>query len=285
MNPLIRSAKLSKQPLVLGRARRPGDHVPDFEDAAKPDTDAALLPEPQNERPTARLSVASADHAADHAIDLHPSFYAVGISPPGEPIAPGGEAVSFDEELQRRREKDEEELAQLRQAAVEQGHAEGAEAARRQVQAEHAAELESLRSLIQSARTAMEQQLDGLADIGAEIVFEAVAKIIGASYADRQGVIAVVREVIRHAKDRSRLVIRVNPGDHPILAACADDIGAGMNSGQIEIVADDRVVLGGCLLETPAGSLDGRLEIQMQLLRDALLGAKARRNEAAAGGS
>jgi flagellar biosynthesis/type III secretory pathway protein FliH len=40
------------------------------------------------------------------------------------------------------------------------------------------------------------------------------------------------------------------------------------------LLSDDRVLLGGCLIETSGGTLDGRLETQMQQLRDTLLAAR-----------
>src|SRR4030065_1438315 len=122
MNPLIRSAKLAKQSVILGRARRPGDSATDFEDAVKPDMDAALSTGPQHERQTPDFSAAPENRAAEHAIDLHSSFYAVGITPPGELIAPVSETVSFDEEQRRQRA---EELAQLRKGAGGKGRRRG----------------------------------------------------------------------------------------------------------------------------------------------------------------
>jgi flagellar assembly protein FliH len=44
----------------------------------------------------------------------------------------------------------------------------------------------------------------------------------------------------------------------------------------VEIAADDRVELGGCLLETPSGTLDSRLEVQLANLRRTLLEARSR---------
>jgi flagellar assembly protein FliH len=128
-------------------------------------------------------------------------------------------------------------------------------------------------------RIAFERDLDGLAEIGAEIAFEAVTRIIGRSYLDHEGITAVVREVIGHAKDRSRLVIRVSPADYHELIETRESLTENGNSRSIEILADDRVELGGCLLETPAGNLDGRLEVQLQQLRDTLLNARLRRSE------
>lgn len=172
-----------------------------------------------------------------------------------------------------------EELDQLRAAASEQGYAEGLQAGRENAAQEVAERLTQLANLVVSLRAGLEHDLDGLIDIGGEVVFEAVTRIIGRSYLDREGVMAVVREVISHAKDRSRLVIRVNPADYIEIDTARDNLTEGWNNQQVEILADDRVELGGCLLETPAGNLDGRLEVQLQQLRDTLLNARLRRSE------
>ena len=55
-------------------------------------------------------------------------------------------------------------------------------------------------------------------------------------------------------------------------------IGEGLlpkngDTARLELVADERVELGGCLIETDGGTLDGRLETQLKRLRDTLLDA------------
>jgi flagellar biosynthesis/type III secretory pathway protein FliH len=57
-------------------------------------------------------------------------------------------------------------------------------------------------------------------------------------------------------------VLRVSPRDHPVLQA---QFGA-----ELDVVADERVAAGGCLIETTGGTLDARLEIQLRRLLDTL---------------
>ena len=96
-----------------------------------------------------------------------------------------------------------------------------------------------------------------------EIAFEAIGKILGESLARRDGVQAVVREVIRGVREREHLVVRVSPRDHELLAREGFKPKNG-DAQAIELLADDRVELGGCLIETAGGTLDGRLETQLQ---------------------
>ena len=266
MSTLIRDAKFGKQPLVLERVR------------------SAVLANPNNVIGNAIINsinplAARPDHLPSEArhnphVEIDESGVITVYTAPktiATPVVPMPVPTYEDHERTLG-----EKLERMKQEASERGYAEGLQAVQDKVQAEYAAEIEGLRALILSARSAMDQQLDGIMDAAAEIVFEAVAKIIGHVCAEQEGIVAVVREVVHHAKERSRLVIRVNPGDLEVVRACAADIASGTSAGNVDIVPDDRVVLGGCLLETPAGTLDGRLEIQLQQLRDTLIHARLR---------
>ena len=167
------------------------------------------------------------------------------------------------------------ELASARDEAVKEGFAQGNAEGLETGERAYAAQLQALAELIASLRNVMGQQIEGVTDVAVEIVYEAVVKIIGEQVMQRETVVAIVREIMRRAKDRSRLVARVAPRDLEMITAQGGKLTEGLNVGDIEIVGDDRVSLGGCLLETPAGNLDGRLEIQLQQLRDALLSAHA----------
>lgn len=258
-NVLIRSARFGKEPVVLNHPRAESVRAAEPVLSSTPPI-AAVVPEPAPRAPVAAPSAAAE------------------VPPPvvvAEPVPPPPPAPTYEEFRSRFRE----ELEQEREEARRQAHAEGTAQAQREVQEQYRAEIDSLKSLLRSAREQLDQQYDSVVDAAAEAVFEAVSRMLGESYRERTGVTAVVREVVRAAKDRSRLVVRVHPDDLAVLNVCVDDVGRGLSSGTIETVADDRVVLGGCLLETPGGNLDGRLEIQLQQLRDALLSARARWHE------
>jgi len=168
------------------------------------------------------------------------------------------------------------ELDAERGEAHETGLREGREAGFAKAQSEQASQLQALANVARSARTRLEQDIEDLADVGAEIVFEGVCKVLGQALGDREGVIAAVRESVRRARDRSRLIVRVSPADFDVIRQHRNKILEGLEAGQVEIAADDRVELGGCLLETPSGNLDGRLEVQLANLRRTLLEAKSR---------
>jgi flagellar assembly protein FliH len=168
------------------------------------------------------------------------------------------------------------ELDAERHEAREKGLREGREAGLAKALSEHASQLQALATVVRSARTRLEEGIGDLADVGAEIAFEAACKVLGQALADRDGIIAAVREAVRRARDRSRLIVRVSPADFDLIRDNRVKILEGLDAGRVEIAADDRVELGGCLLETPSGTLDSRLEVQVANLRRTLLEARSR---------
>lgn len=127
--------------------------------------------------------------------------------------------------------------------------------------------------LAEQLMEASDRILDYLASIEqdmTELVSQATAKVLG-RLPPEEVVLAVVRESLRQARDQKRVTLRVAPGqvetvrDH--LAQIAAE-RAGMNT--LEVVGDDRVGAGGCLIETPMGLVDARLETQLRNLRERL---------------
>jgi len=273
MTSLIRRAKLDKLPRLLDpRLRSTTDDTFDVKPACS-DTGTGEVYIPQARELPA--SQESERHAATSFADEQTAFIQSSANQ-HETVSDAPPAAQTYEDY---REQFSEELARQRAEAVERGYNEGLQAGHEAAKQETARSREQLSALIEGMRAEYERDLDGIAEIGAEIVFEAVTRIIGSSYMDSDGITAVVREVISHAKDRSHLVIRVSPADYRELKTAHEMFTENGNSQKVEILADDRVELGGCLLETPAGNLDGRLEVQLQQLRDTLLNARQHRLE------
>ena len=96
-----------------------------------------------------------------------------------------------------------------------------------------------------------------------EIAYAALLRIIGQSAGDLAAVTDIVRRVLEQAPERTLQRIRLSPADHALLT----QDGHGLNLGGALLVADERVTTGGCIIDTDVGSLDGRLETQLQELK------------------
>ncbi|HBT76653.1 MAG TPA: hypothetical protein DEB39_06950 [Planctomycetaceae bacterium] len=79
---------------------------------------------------------------------------------------------------------------------------------------------------------------------------------------------ALIREALELGVGSSLLRIRMNPGDHAALLPRIEMIVDRLaGAATTEIVPDDRVTPGGCILETSLGTIDQRIESRLDRIR------------------
>lgn len=175
----------------------------------------------------------------------------------------------------RMREAGESAFAQAREEGFKVGHEagmtrgikDGLEAA----QTEWAALAVRAQALIDSARVASEREAEASAELALHLTFTAMRKLFGETFASRAGVEACVRQALAHTDARTVVSIRVAPADAALLVGTASAPGlVGGLAPTVAIKADERVGLGGCMIETSRGMLDARIETQLDTLLNVL---------------
>ncbi len=82
----------------------------------------------------------------------------------------------------------------------------------------------------------------------------------------------MIARLIDTLVDPSRLRIKVNPDHLPVLEQHIDEFIKGSHRiKELTFAPDPRVRFGGCLIETPGGDIDARLESQLDVVTDAVL--------------
>jgi flagellar biosynthesis/type III secretory pathway protein FliH len=152
-----------------------------------------------------------------------------------------------------------------RQRGLQEGRATGAEEVRREADAE----LARIRSISAGLQRALDTGIRGIEDVAVAIAFEAVCKMLGTTAASSEGIRALVHEAAQHAAGAQKVTVRLHPTDLTALQA------AGSLDATAQWVADKSIELGGCVVETDGGTLDARLETQVERLRATLLAARA----------
>jgi flagellar assembly protein FliH len=254
MATVIRAARIEAERLVLKTASRASHAVRKAAApvaAPAPTTTPVVAPvEPLRDVVAPRIH-------AERSAEGHAAY---GIAPVVDRAA---EEASFRERLEAERVE-----------VLDKAEAEGFDAGVARGAASYAKELESLGQIIASARAALDTGIAGTEDVMVEIAFEAVCKILGDAMQRPEGVVAVVREVLSTMRERERLVVRVAPVDYDLLKQHRGQLLQGDDGKTIDLVADERLALGGCLVETTGGMLDGRLETQLQRLIETLTSAR-----------
>lgn len=163
------------------------------------------------------------------------------------------------------------DIDSIRHAASEEGYAIGYEEG---IQAGNTAlkeQKESMQRLLDSLADKYAGEIAQLDDAIVEIIFSALRKILGEILIEPEAVVASVKQAIKHIIQRDKLVVHISETDMRLLRQLPGATRDLIADRQVELVSDDRVTLGGCIVQTDNGSLDARIEVQLQQLRDRLL--------------
>jgi flagellar assembly protein FliH len=128
--------------------------------------------------------------------------------------------------------------------------------------------LESIRDEYQRNSTEVLAQLQDSTEAAVVAVLE---KLLGPAMTSELGVVASVSEVLATVTPGSPIRIGVHRDDAQWIVAVREQLEAALGTTEFQVVADERVQLGGCLIEGDHGMVDGRLEMQLDGLRATLL--------------
>lgn len=171
------------------------------------------------------------------------------------------------------------DLAALKSEARAEGLELGKAHALREVKEHAASGLSALGRLTDAAEKAFALEASEMLESCTDIVAEVFLKLAGPLLSTREAVLGCVLEVLRRVKDERALTIRVSPFDLPLLESHEALLREALGTRRWTLAADSRVAVGGCLVESSLGTLDGRLEIQLGKLCDSLRAAAAARME------
>jgi flagellar assembly protein FliH len=202
--------------------------------------------------------------------------------------ATGGSAPTDHTVLRARLEQEvREELGLQARAAFDaeqkKGHAQGyaaglaaAEAAVAERQTQAFNELrtqaeESLALLGQAHRAAMSRME---ASVG-EVAFASVCRLVGRQAMSHEFVLGLVEEVVADLRVGVMVRARLHPRDLQSLSLLLEhqvpaDLALRLEALSLELVADESIALGGCVIETALGEYDGGLEAQLRRLHEVL---------------
>jgi flagellar biosynthesis/type III secretory pathway protein FliH len=193
--------------------------------------------------------------------------------PPSSEASPAPEALSAPpSEPQPTHERDRDaDLARQAYSAREQGLAQGIRAAEESYRAK-LARLDALSASLQQERaeffSRIEPELVRLAIAIAEKTIQRELET------QPDTVLHLLRTALKRIRDREHLRISVNPRDFDQVKQARDDLISAVDGlRKLEIVEDRRVGPGGSLIESPSGTLDARIDTQLDQISQALIEA------------
>jgi flagellar assembly protein FliH len=247
-------------------------------------------------RPTQRLAAVPAPatpatSAATHDCERqaaplkpHEPSYEDGLKAGYERGQAAGHAAAAQEALQAQRETLQEDRQHALDEGLRQGYQKGLEQAAAQgqqamqealdeacsVQKERAQRLEGMLAALPQQ---LQLRLDAAEDDMLALCHEVICSMLGQLMATPEAIRSMLQQLRGQLRVQGQIAVHLHPDDWSLTGTMQALPG-------IEWVADAQVELGGLLLRSPQGSIDARLEVQLQNLRAVLLANRSQRREA-----
>ena len=106
-----------------------------------------------------------------------------------------------------------------------------------------------------------------------KVVMMAIEKIIPQHFLDVPHIVLpVVREAIEYVRDQKEIIVHVEPDSYDLVLMARNEFQAMLTDGAaiLDIVSDETLSPGDCLIETPNGGVDARLSTQIETMKDAI---------------
>lgn len=172
------------------------------------------------------------------------------------------------------------EAEQRLQEAYLEGLRRGAEAGRHEYLETIGESAQALRRLAEELQEARWKFLDMLEQHMLDLTRAIVSRILQREASvDREAAQRILRQIIEHLTERQHLIVRMNPVDAEALkqeAPHALDAFEGILHK--EIVPDESVAPGGCVVETGTLVVDGQLDAQLERILEGL--SRVKQNDA-----
>lgn len=167
-----------------------------------------------------------------------------------------------------------EDTARIKAEAERLGYEQGQELAGREAAEATAAQVARLNAVVQALSQSKRALLEENQDLLVEIAFAAVCRMLGANASSRPALASMVGALIEAERAPETLRVRLHPQDLGLLTEATSGLDP-----RLEFLPDSGIELGGCMIDGPRGTLDARLELQLQHLRSTLLLVRQQRGQ------
>jgi len=208
-----------------------------------------------------------------------PNRQVIPASPPGLPAHASVDAAEIQkaaaelEQLVRMvsamRPKVQSMADMLHDGAQQQGYSDGLQRAQAEVQEHLMAAIAALTEAQQQRHEIADQNEAALADLALRIA----RKVIGEHLeADPAIVARIVQTTIAELEPTTSLAVHVHPADVELVEAHRPELERLVKgSGRVTVVADGSVDRGGCILVSPVGEVDARIQTKLSVLETAFV--------------
>ena len=161
------------------------------------------------------------------------------------------------------------------EAGYQQGEQEAQTAVRAQMAEEFAQAVAKAEQIIDTAKAEGLEMIFAAERQMIELVISIAGKVLAREFEENPfAVLPIVKAALAKVKDQDEFTIRVHPEDFEVLLQAKRELEMMVGREQgVNITVDRTLGKGGCVVDTPYGSVDARLDTQMENVKKALQGA------------
>jgi flagellar assembly protein FliH len=173
---------------------------------------------------------------------------------------------------QQRREQDDEHIAQARSSGYETGLREGLEQAETQILEQYSDMIAEARNVVVGAHEMKEQILLEAEPFLLDLSCAIAAKIIGRQLTvTPEWTLQLIQGLLQRRRERGLITLCVSPAMFEYIQNNRDELMLALDSqAELQILPDSTVSDHGCVIRSSFGSIDGRIDSQLQEVKAAL---------------
>ncbi|GAB6137656.1 FliH/SctL family protein [Halanaerobaculum tunisiense] len=183
------------------------------------------------------------------------------------------------EEAQEIKQEATQQAQQEIEAAKEQAHKEGYQAGfaegQQEAQEEAVAEFKEFMAQLEEKSATISQLVEEeLAQVSSEVLELVTAisrQVINRELSlDDSLILDLVKDALLAIEEEKEVKIRINPQDLEVLSTAKEELIKTSNLEEIELVTDQSIDLGGCIIETDFGGVDATISSQLAQIEEEL---------------
>ncbi|SDG70315.1 flagellar assembly protein FliH [Aneurinibacillus thermoaerophilus] len=172
-----------------------------------------------------------------------------------------------------KRQEDEEIRTHIQQEGFAQGIELGKEEGRRLIYEEYAEMLRRAAAILEEAPAVKRKMIAEAEPFVLNLTLAIARKVIGEHLEmDKDNVLALIHKALSHTKEYKSMVVAVSPDVYPYVQENRAKLLEVLDSQvEVTIVPDGSISDGGAVIRTTMGSVDARVDTQLEEIKKALL--------------
>lgn len=172
----------------------------------------------------------------------------------------------------QKRQEDEEVRITIQQEGYEQGIEQGREEGRRLVYEEYSTALKQSAAILDEAPVIKRRMIEEAEPFVLDLTIEIARKVIGEHLSvEKENVIALIRKALSRTQEYRAITVAVSPDVYSYVQENRAKLLEVLDSQvELTVIPDESIADGGSVIRTTMGSVDARVDTQLEEIKKAL---------------